>query len=328
LIKVLVTDGMDQKAAQILKKEGFDLEEKYYPPQDLGEKLQEVDVLVVRSATKVNRDIIDQAAKTGRLKLIIRAGVGLDNIDTTYAREKGIQVKNTPEASSNAVAELVIGQMIVLSRFIEMSNITMREGKWEKKKYKGVELAGKTLGLVGFGRIGRMVAQKAHALGMKVVYNDLPGCVLGAEEDYKCIDLDELYKNADFISYHLPLTDQTKYLVNKESINKMKDGVYLLNCARGGIFCEKDLIEALDSGKVAGLALDVFETEPNPNKDLIDHPNVYITPHIGASTEEAQSRIGQELVKTIEEFALEKKDPDIVFAANKIIIKDQKLNIG
>lgn len=298
-MNILITDGMEKDAIEFLINQGFNVEEKFYPEEELGKKLQNVDVLVVRSATKVRADIIDEAVKGNRLKMIIRGGVGLDNIDCEYARTKGIEVRNTPGASSDAVAELVIGQLIVLARFINMANLTMREGRWEKKAYKGVEIAGKTLGLIGFGRIARSVAKKAKLLGMNIIYNDLPGCVVDDTDDYKFVTLDELYEKADFITMHVPLTKETKYMIDKDAINKMKDGVYLLNCARGGVINECDLLDALNEDKVAGAAIDVYEKEPTPNMDLLNHPKVSPTPHIGASTNEAQKRIGTEITEII-----------------------------
>ncbi|HSN58211.1 MAG TPA: NAD(P)-dependent oxidoreductase, partial [Clostridiaceae bacterium] len=184
MIRILASDGIDKSAAAKLREAGFELVEQFYEPDQLGEELKNYDVLVVRSATKVRKPIIDAALEGGRLKLVIRAGVGVDNIDVAYAMENGIKVTNTPNSSSASVAELAIGHMFALARFIAVSNVTMREGKWEKKKYKGIELAGKTLGLVGYGRISREVAKKAEALGMKVLYTDIIGEVPNCTYEY------------------------------------------------------------------------------------------------------------------------------------------------
>lgn len=300
MIRILVTDGMEKTAIDELLNKGFDVVEKFYEPEDLGEALKDFDVLVVRSATKVRKNIIDKACEAGRLKLIIRGGVGVDNIDVDYAEEKGIKVTNTPNASTNSVAELTIGHMFALARFINMSNVTMREGKWEKKHYEGIELSGKTLGLIGFGRIAKEVAKKAWALGMKVIYTDVLGEAEGFD-DFEFVSLEELLKRSDFVSLHIPYDKKQGKVIGAEQFELMKDGAYLINCARGGVVCEKSLIEALNSGKLAGAAVDVFEEEPTKNEELVKHSRVSVTPHIGASTAEAQTRIGEEIVRIITE---------------------------
>lgn len=298
MIRVLVTDGMEKSALEELKIRGFEVVEKFYEPEILGEVLKDFDILVVRSATKVRKAVLDKAAEGRRLKLIIRGGVGVDNIDVDYAELKGIKVANTPNASSSSVAELTIGHMFALARFINMSNVTMREGKWEKKRYEGVELYGKTLGLIGFGRIAKEVAKRAYALGMKVIYTDVLGKAEGFSQ-YEFTDMNELLKQSDFISLHIPYNKDQGAVVSYEQFELMKQGTYLINCARGGVVNEKALIEALNSGKLAGAAIDVFEEEPTRNEELFRHPRVSITPHIGASTLEAQSRIGEEIVSII-----------------------------
>lgn len=301
MARILVTDGMDKKAAQILKDMGHELIEQYFEPEELKEQIKNVDVIIVRSATKVRKPIIDAALETKNLKLIIRAGVGLDNIDVTYAMERGITVNNTPMASSASVAELAIGHMFALARHIHISNVTMRKGEWNKKAYKGIELNGKTLGLIGFGRIAMETAKKAHALGMKIIYTDLTGAKEGYDE-YTFVSMDELLKQSDFISLHIPFIKEVGAVLKEEEFNKMKDGVYLVNCARGGVVKEEALLNALESGKVAAAAIDVFEEEPTKNERLYTHDRVSVTPHIGASTKEAQSRIGEEIVEKINNF--------------------------
>lgn len=300
MIRLLANDGIDKDAAAKLRELGYDVVEDHYEGEELFEKIKTFDILVVRSNTKVRKDLID-AAVGGKLKLVIRAGVGVDNIDVKYAREKGINVSNTPKASSISVAELTLGHIFAVSRFINTSNVTMREGKWEKKAYKGVELFGKTLGLIGFGRISKEVAKRANALGMKIIYTDICGKAEGYDE-YKFVELNELLKKADFVSLHVPLDKNKGYVIGKEEINMMKDGAYLINCARGGVVDEEALVEALNTGKISGAALDVFENEPKPNKELLDNPKVSVTPHIGASTAEAQERIGVEIVNIVNEF--------------------------
>lgn len=300
MAKILITDGMDQGAVQTLKVMGYEVVEQFFEPEELKEQVKEFNILIVRSATKVRKEIIDSALKTGNLRLIIRGGVGVDNIDVVYAESNQIMVKNTPQASSLAVAELALGHMFCLARFIGISNITMKEEKWNKKKYIGIELSGKTLGIVGFGRIGQELAKKAYALGMKIIYTDVLGSVKELPE-YTFVSLDDLLANSDFISIHVPGNKDKSPLIGKVEFSKMKDGVYLINCARGGVVDEDALLEALDSGKLAGAGIDVFSEEPTKNFELVKHAKVSITPHIGASTKEAQKRIGAEIVSIIKE---------------------------
>lgn len=298
MIRILASDGLDKSAVKKLGENNCEVVEKFYDAEELGKELHNYDVLVVRSATKVRKPVIDAAAEGGRLKLVIRAGVGVDNIDVKYAEEKGIKVMNTPKASSASVAELTIAHMFSLARFVGIANVTLREGKWEKKAYKGIELSGKTLGLIGFGRIAREVAKRANALGMDVIYTDILGKLDGFDE-FKFMSFDEVLKNSDFVSLHVPFIKENGALIKEEQINMMKDGAYIINCARGGVVCETALLKALNSGKLAGAGLDVFEEEPPKNLELIRHPRVSATPHIGASTVEAQKRIGMEIVSII-----------------------------
>ena len=284
-----------------LREQGHEVVEQFYEPDQLGAALREFDAVVVRSATKVRAKHIDEAAG-GKLKLIIRGGVGVDNIDVKYAEDHGITVKNTPRASSNAVAELALAHMLSCSRFISLAGHTMREDKWEKKLYKGIELDGKTLGIIGFGRIGQALGRKAKALGMEVIAEDIYH-VPGIEEEMgmKYVELDELLAKSDFISLHTPAINGVK-LIRKETIDKMKDGVVFINTSRGNNVEEADLLEALNSGKILAAGLDVYASEPASNKELYSHPHVSCTPHIGASTKEAQKRIGQEIVDIIHNF--------------------------
>jgi D-3-phosphoglycerate dehydrogenase len=300
MIKILICDGMEKEAVQKLMDDGFEVVDKHYEEEELKENIKDFDVAIVRSATKIRKTVID-AAKDGKLKLVIRGGVGVDNIDVKYAKENGIEVKNTPNASSASVAELTIAHLFALTRYLHLANVTMRQGKWDKKKYEGTELFGKTIGLIGFGRIAREVAKRAEALGMKVIYNDKLGKAKGYER-FEFGNIEKVLKKADFISLHIPYNKEGGAVIGKEQFDIMKDGVYIVNCARGGVVDEEALLEALNTGKVKGAGIDVFENEPNPREDLVNHPMVCVTPHIGGSTIEAQGRIGEEIVQIIEDF--------------------------
>nr|UWI51057.1 D-2-hydroxyacid dehydrogenase [Clostridioides difficile] len=304
MYNILITDGIERDAARKLRELDFNVIEEFYEKDVLGDKLKDVDVLVVRSATKVTKDVIDKALEGKKLKLIVRGGVGLDNIDVKYAEANGIKVMNTPNASSISVAELTIGQLFVLARFINTANVTMRDGKWEKKKYKGTEINGKTLGLIGFGRIAKEVAKRAELLGMNVIYTDIMGEAQGFNK-YRFCDMEEVLQKADFLSLHIPFDKNKGAVITEKEINKMKNGAYLINCARGGLVDEKDLLKALDEGKLSAAAIDVYEQEPTLNLDLVNHPRVSPTPHIGASTVEAQERIGEEIVNVIQDYFLD-----------------------
>ena len=298
--RILVTDGMDAAAVAKLRKDGYEVVEQFYEPDALGGALRDFDAVIIRSATKIKQPQID-AAKGGRLKLIIRAGVGVDNIDVKYAEAAGIQVRNTPRASSNAVAELALALLFACARNISIAGHTMRENKWEKKAYsKGFELEGKTMGVIGYGRIGRMVGEKGQALGMdvlSVVHRNKPE---GAEcRTMHFVSMDELLAKSDIIVLCAPGGD--KPLVDAGSIAKMKDGVVIINVSRGSNVDEAALLEALNGGKVRAAGLDVWLSEKDPNWALAQHPSVSCTPHVGAGTVEAQKRIGVELVDIIEE---------------------------
>jgi D-3-phosphoglycerate dehydrogenase len=303
-MRILASDGMEKSAVAALIKKGHEvvLPETTPTPLELAQLVKEFDVLVVRSATKVRIPVIDSAAAAGRLKLIIRGGVGIDNIDHKYAEEKGIAVRNTPRASSDAVAELALAHMLSCARFVSAAGHSMRENKWEKKAYaKGIELAGKTLGVIGYGRIGQSLGRKAQALGMKVLAYDIFHVEGIENENMKYVEMDELLANSDFISLHTPSLDG-KPLINEETIAKMKDGVNIINTSRGANIDEAALLAALESGKVRSAGLDVWAEEPSKNEALYSHPMVSCTPHIGASTVEAQKRIGAEIVDIIGKF--------------------------
>ena len=298
-MRILVTDGMDKGAQAKLAEMGHEVVNQFFEPDELGKALRDFDVVIIRSKTKIRKQQIDEA-KGSKLKTIIRAGVGVDNIDVSYAEENGIAVKNTPRASSQSVAELAMAHMFSCARSISAAGQTMREGKWEKKTYSaGFELCGKTLGIIGFGRIGQKLCAMAKGVGMDVIAYDVYH-VPGIEQQLgmRYAELDELLKEADILSLHTPAIDG-KPLVREETIAKMKDGVVIINTSRGGNVCEEDLLKALDSGKVRAAGLDVFAEEPAQNAALYTHPHVSSTPHIGAGTNEAQARIGAELVEII-----------------------------
>ncbi len=298
-MRILVTDGMDKTAMAELKAQGHEVVEQFYESEELGKALRDFDVVVVRSKTKVRAPHIDEA-KGSSLKLIIRGGVGVDNIDVKYAEENGIMVRNTPNASSQSVAECALAHMFACARFISIAGAAMRNDIWDKKAYsKGIELQGKTLGIIGFGRIGAHLGVMAKAIGMNVVATR-SSRTSGTDEatGIAYVTLDELLEKSDFISLHAPALPGGP-LVNADTIAKMKDGVCIINTSRGGNVDEKALLEALNSGKVRAAGLDVWAEEPSKNHDLYSHPMVSCTPHIGAQTVEAQKRIGAEIVEII-----------------------------
>ena len=306
MIKILVNDGIHPDGKSLLEGAGFQVDTEKVAQENLPNELPNYDAIVVRSATKVRQDLIDLCPN---LKVIARGGVGLDNIDVDYARNKGIKVMNTPTASSQAVAELAFGHMFTLVRSLHDANRKMltqgdTEFKTLKKAYsKGTQLRGKTLGIFGFGNIGQETARIGAALGMKILPVDpiveeaeVEINVFNAESvkaKIKTVSLDEMLGQADFISLHVPFIG--KPFFSSDEFSKMKDGVILINCARGGTVDENALLAALESGKVAAAGLDVFENEPTPRKELLEHPRISLSPHIGASTLEAQANIGKEL---------------------------------
>ncbi|MEE8391520.1 MAG: NAD(P)-dependent oxidoreductase [Anaerolineae bacterium] len=299
-MKLLVCDPTAPQAIAAMREAGIEVDVRDdVTPEDLETIIANYDAMVVRSRTKVREPLIDQATN---LKLVIRGGVGLDNIDVAYAESKGVKVRNTPSASSNSVAELTIGYLLALVRQVPQVAASMKDGKWEKKMFsKGTELAGKTLGLIGLGRIGGLAAQKANALGMEVLfYRRTPTEVEYATQ----VSLDEIFARSDFISLHVPHTPETHYIVGTEAFAKMKDGVCIVNCGRGGTLDEAALYDAVKSGKVAGAALDVYEDEKEERgKRFMDLPQVIGSPHIGAGTAEAKARVGEEVAQIAIEVA-------------------------
>ena len=295
--KVIVTDGIEKVGSDLMKKAGLEVVEQKLTPEELLSEIGKYNAIIVRSATKVTKEVIDAGTQ---LQAIGRGGVGVDNIDVEYAKSKGITTYNTPGASSISVAELAIAHMFAVSRFLNTSSMEMRQGKWPKKEYAGgIELTGKTLGLLGFGNIGRECAKRALGLGMKVIAFD--PFVTSTDMDVKLCTKDEVLANADYISLHMPLIKGEPAPVGSSEISKMKDGVIIINCARGGVVDEAALLAGLNSGKVAAAGLDVFVNEPTTEAQaaLINHPRVSVTPHIGASTNEAQDRVGIEIAQKI-----------------------------
>ena len=296
-MKVLITDGISPEAIKILTEAGHEVTDIKLTPEELLAQIPNYDCIIVRSASKVTREVIEAGVN---LKAIARGGVGLDNIDVAFAKEKGIPVLNTPGASSISVAELAIAHMFAVSRFLQLSNTEMRQGKWPKKEYsKGIELTGKTLGLLGLGNIGREVAKRALGLGMKVIAFD--PLVTETELNVKLGTKDDVLANADYLSLHIPLNKVEGAAIKAAEFDQMKKGVILINCARGGVVDEAALLDALNSGKVRYAGIDVFANEPvtEAQHGLINHPNVSVTPHIGASTVEAQDRVGIEIAERV-----------------------------
>ena len=299
MAKILITDGMDKGAVKQLKDLGFEVTEQFYPEPELTQEIKKYAAVVVRSATKVTQPVIEGA---NGLKLIVRGGVGVDNIDVKQAEAHHIKVQNTPGASSDSVAELALGLMFAVSRQIPQADASMKAGKFEKKAYAGgIELAGKTLGIIGMGRIGASLARMATALGMKVIGHDrFPETA--RTRNVPLMTLEEMLPQCDFITLHIPYDKMAGAELSAREFGLMKDGVVLVNCARGGVVDEDALLAALNSGKVRGAGIDVWMGEPNPRADLAKHPKVVALPHIGAATGEAQSRVGGEVVQILKEF--------------------------
>jgi D-3-phosphoglycerate dehydrogenase / 2-oxoglutarate reductase len=303
MYKVLIVDGLAGEGIAKLKqipnieiwdRSGIDRNE-------LKTTIGAADILIVRSRTEVDADLL---AKAGALKLVIRAGIGLDNVDVEAATNRGIIVMNAPTGNIVTTAEHALALMFAATRHVAQADATLRKGKWEKKKFQGNELRGKTLGLVGLGNIGRTVAERALGLAMKVVaYDPYVNAEKAAQMKIRPLTMDELLAESDYVSIHVPLIPSTQYLFNKDTFAKMKKGAYLINCARGGIVDEAAMMAALDSGQLAGAALDVFETEPLPaDHPLLKRDDVVLTPHLGASTDEAQVQVGLEVAEQISQF--------------------------
>jgi D-3-phosphoglycerate dehydrogenase len=286
---VVIADNMEESVVKAISELG----EVRNKPEDVKAAIAEADALIVRSATKVTKELIADS----KLKLVIRAGVGTDNIDKEACKEKGIKVRNTPGASSNAVAELVLGLAICGLRNVQRAHHQMKNEKWEKKKLTGNEISGKTLGVIGYGRIGGLLGKKANSLGMEVVASDPHPREDGIA---KFMSNEDVFSKADVITLHVPALPGTINLINKGNISKMKDGAFIINTSRGEIIDEDALYDACKEGKLKGAALDVYRQEPYKGK-LLELENVYFTPHLGAATKEAQVRIGEEVIATLKE---------------------------
>jgi len=302
--KVLISDKLSTRAVDLFKQRGIDADFKPgMKPEELMDVIADYDGLAVRSATKVTADVF---ARTDRLKVVGRAGIGVDNIDVEAATQSGVVVMNTPFGNSITTAEHAIAMMMSLARQIPVANASTHSGKWEKSRFMGVEMFGKTLGLIGIGNIGSIVADRAHGLKMHVIaFDPYLSPQRAAELGVEKVELDDLYRRADFITVHTPLTDTTRNMINSAAFDKMRDGVRIVNCARGGIIHEADLADALEGGKVAGAALDVFAEEPAKENVLFGRDDVVVTPHLGASTEEAQENVAIQVAEQMSDYLLD-----------------------
>ena len=304
--RVLISDKLSEAAVEIFRNRGIDVD--FEPgigknPAKLIKVIGRYDGLAIRSATKVTEKLLDSAHT---LKVIGRAGIGVDNIDMAAATRRGIVVMNTPFGNSTTTAEHTVSLMLACARQIAEANASTKAGKWEKSKFMGVEVTGKTLGLIGCGNIGAIVAERARGLKMKVIVHDPflseeKAAQLGVES----VSLNRLLAKADFISLHVPLTDKTRNIIDAKAIAKMKDGVRLINCARGGLVVEADVATAIKAGKIAGAAFDVFEVEPAENSPLFNLPNVVCTPHLGASTQEAQENVAHQVAEQLSDYLID-----------------------
>ncbi len=302
--KVLISDSLSPRAKEVFQSRNIEVHQKTnLSEDDLIEEISSYDALAIRSSTKVNKAVLDAAKK---LKIIGRAGIGVDNIDVKYASEKGVIVMNTPFGNSITTAEHAIALMFALARNIPQANESTHDGKWEKSKFMGTELYGKTLGLIGCGRIGSIVANRAIGLKIKVVaYDPFLSDSSAKEIGVRKVDFDELLNISDFVSLHTPLTDSTKDIINKDSLKKMKPGVNIINCARGGLINEKDLLASIENNIVSGVALDVFAIEPAYKNILFGMENVIVTPHLGASTQEAQENVSLQVAEQISDYLIQ-----------------------
>jgi D-3-phosphoglycerate dehydrogenase len=289
MTKILISDPIAEEGVKKLDQAGFELDHKYdLTAEELKREIGKFEGIVVRSATKLRAPILDEA---NNLELIVRAGVGLDNIDLDHADELGIEVRNTPEASSNSVAELALGHMLSLARGIPRGPESLKEQKWIKSELKGTELSGKTLGVIGIGRIGSLVAKKGMALGMEAVAFD-KFVDQSPMEGIKMVEKDKLLSDSDYVTLHIPFVESEGPTIGEAELKKMKESAYLINCARGGVVDEDALKKALEKGWIEGAGVDVFTEEPPQDEELLKFDNLSLTPHVGASTVEAQRRVG------------------------------------
>src|SRR5215470_2573765 len=302
--RVLLVDGIDPAGIDVIARAGSitPVVHDKISREKLLEIIPEFDGIIVRSASVIDRPLLE---RTKQLKVVGRAGVGVDNVDLEAATEHGVLVMNSPGGSTTTTAEHTIAMLFALARNIPQAYKTLKAHKWDKNKFKGVELTGKTLGVIGLGRIGSEVARKCQAMGMNVIAFDPyinPDAHLSS--GLNLVDLERIFEQADFITVHVPLADTTRNLINKDTIARMKDGVRLLNCARGGIINEQDLYEAMKSGKVGGAAFDVFKVEPNTESALFELSSFIATPHLGASTVEAQRKVSEDICRQVSDYLL------------------------
>ncbi len=307
-VRVLITDPVDPRGPELLRAAGVQVDLRPdIGPEELTAIIGQYDALVVRGRTKLRRPLLEAGAK-GRLRAICRAGVGLDNIDLEAAHELGVAVFNTPEASTEAVAELTVALILALARRLPYADKSMKEGRWAKRELMGWELAGKTLGILGFGRIGQRVAELCSAFRMRILAfrrTRPPGIeAVLARTGAKLVPFEELLRSSDILTIHVPLTPQTYHMIGERELNMMKDGAFLVNTARGGVIDERALLKALKEGRLAGAALDVFEEEPlsGVSLELAKLPNVIATPHIGGQTAEAQRAASELAARKLMEF--------------------------
>lgn len=323
--KILVSDSIDKNCISILQRFGYEV--TYKPgmtPEQIKTEIANYNGLIVRSETKVNADLISQMDE---MEIIGRAGTGVDNIDVGAATRRGIIVMNTPGGNTISAAEHTMALMLSMCRNIPQANISLRDAKWERKKFQGTELFGKTLGVIGLGKIGREVVVRSKSFGMKIIgYDPLLSDETASKLGIELLDLNTLFAKSDIISLHVPFSAETKHLISAETLNKCKNGVKIINCARGGIVNETDLVDALDSGKVSAAAIDVFEKEPPDFSDRIfNHPKIICTPHLGASTEEAQEKVAIQIAEQMHDFFEHKKMYGVVNASGLEAISKKEI---
>ena len=301
LVRIHCNDALDDKTMEALEQRRLQVTSKHYSLEQLIDVIEDVDILVVRSKTQVTKELLTRG-REGKLKLVVRAGVGLDNIDIRAAESLGVQVKSTGAASSRSVAELTLTLVFALSRRILEAHRTMGEGRFLKGQLGGQEIHGKTLGLIGMGHIGQEVANLAKALGMQVIYTNRHGEITELVGRYDYVSMDELLEKSAYISLHMPELPTRKPILTSQEFDLMREGVYVVNTARGSLIDEEALLHALATGKVQGAALDVFKEEPPRNQKIIKHEKILLTPHVGSETEEAKQRVGDAVVTLVDNF--------------------------
>lgn len=294
---VLITNGLEQEYVSQIAAKGHKIIDKKVSQEELMELVKEVDCAVIGYDLQFTKEVIDEALKTKKLKFIVRAGGILSNIDMHYAKIKGLRVYSTPSGITNAVAEVVISQMIAISRHTHITNEEMRKGKWDREKYFGTEISRKTLGLIGFGRVARAVAEKAKSLSMNVIYYDRYSTT--ELYGYTPVTMDRLLTESDYISVHIPGSKENYHTVDESTFKLMKDGVFFINYSNSRVVDDEALLDAIESGKIKAAALDVFDEEPVTNERILNNPNIALTPHLGSLTAEASLRIAKETVRFV-----------------------------